>query len=110
MLDIHRLEIGGAEFEHFWTQQKRATSTRDVSELFERQQTAPGRGRWQARDTCDLAQGERGVIARERTNDLQPLGETTHGFAALCRRGAGRHGQRVYFGMRNGGSDAALAT
>ena len=56
LLDIHRLKVGGAEFEHLGPQQEVAPVARHVAELLEREQAAPGSGRGDARAARNVAQ------------------------------------------------------
>ena len=84
VLDVHRLEIGGAELEHLGPQQERAAAPRDVAELFEREQAAARRRRGHAGGRGDFTERERRVIARKRLDDREALGEPAHDFAARC--------------------------
>ena len=96
MLDVHRLEVGGAELEHLRAQQELPPPPRDVAELLERQQaTAGGCGR-HAGDARDLGQRQRRVVAREHADHGEALGEAAHGLAAKRRVLAARHDRSLF--------------
>jgi hypothetical protein len=98
-LDIHGVEIRRPQLEHLRPQEKHAPRAHDVAELLERVQAATRGGGGQPGVARDLAQGERGVLAVERADHAQALGQTGHDLATWQGLFSGRH-TAVYFAIR----------
>ena len=81
MLDVHRLEVRGAELQHPRPQQKVAPVAGDIAEFLERQQAAACGGSGDSGAAGNVAESQGRMIAGECPDDRQPLGQAAHRLA-----------------------------
>src|ERR1700744_2313618 len=92
LLDVHRLKVGGAEFEHPRPEQEVAAAARDVAQFLEREKAAARRRGRNSRAARNFAEAQGRMVAGKGTDHRQPLGESSHGLAARRRCFPGWHG------------------